>query len=119
MPFWDREWGSCEKASPHESFQETLMHCLMINVPGNIFYQANKAAAAIRKDWIIVIKGKKQAMASGGPASHMIKATDPSGKSMPEVEITNKIMGLRHAVATTTAFLIKYVGLIPKYMKKL
>ncbi|KAI3466905.1 hypothetical protein Pfo_023568 [Paulownia fortunei] len=102
------------------------MHCIMLNVPGTIFYRANKAAAAIRKELLSVIKEKKQAMASGAPLqdilSHMIVVADPSGKSMPEAEIADKIMGLLTAgystVATTITFLMKYVGLSSEIYEK-
>ncbi|XP_042037109.1 beta-amyrin 28-monooxygenase-like [Salvia splendens] len=97
------------------------MHCIMLNLPGTIFYRGNKAAAALRKELIAVIKEKKEAMAKGGPLhdilSHMIVASDPSGKSMPEPEIADKMMGLLTAgystVATTMTFLMKYLGLNP------
>nr|AJD25249.1 cytochrome P450 CYP716C12 [Salvia miltiorrhiza] len=97
------------------------MHCIMLNVPGTIFYRGNKAAAAIRKELIAVIKEKKQAIAGGAPLhdilSHMIVASDPSGQSMPEPEIADKIMGILTAgystVATTMTFLMKYLGLNP------
>ncbi|EYU43204.1 hypothetical protein ABFS82_08G123500 [Erythranthe guttata] len=102
------------------------MHCIMLNIPGTIFYRANKAANAIRKELIAVIKEKKAAMASGAPLqdilSHMVVATDPSGRSMPEPEIADKIMGLLTAgystVATTMTFLMKYVGLNPEIYEK-
>lgn len=98
------------------------MHCIMLDLPGTIFHRANKAAAELRKELIAVIKEKKQAMAGGAPLhdilSHMIVASDPSGKSMPEPEIADKIMGLLTAgystVATTMTFLIKYLGLHPE-----
>ncbi|KAG8385160.1 hypothetical protein BUALT_Bualt03G0012900 [Buddleja alternifolia] len=102
------------------------MHSIMLNLPGTIFYRANKAAAAIRKELITLIKEKKQGMATGAPMqdilSHMIVVTDPSGKSMPEAEIADKIMGLLTAgystVATTITFLMKYVGLNPDVYEK-
>jgi cytochrome P450 len=102
------------------------MHCIMINLPGTIFYRANKAAAAIRKELVTVIREKKQAIASGSPMhdilSHMIVVTDPSGKSMPDYEIADKMMGLLTAgystVATTITFLMKYVGLNPEVYER-
>ncbi|KAH6763660.1 hypothetical protein C2S53_016074 [Perilla frutescens var. hirtella] len=97
------------------------MHCIMLDLPGTIFNRANKAAAALRKELIAVIKEKKAAIATGAPLhdilSHMIVASDPSGRSMPEPEIADKIMGILTAgystVATTMTFLMKYLGLNP------
>ncbi|KAL0310483.1 UNVERIFIED_CONTAM: Beta-amyrin 28-monooxygenase [Sesamum angustifolium] len=102
------------------------MHSIMLNVPGTIFYRANKAAAAIRKELLSVTTEKKQAMASCAPLqdilSHMIVIRDQSGKSMPEAEIADKIMGLLTAgystVATTITFLMKYVGLSSEIYEK-
>ncbi|KZV58290.1 beta-amyrin 28-oxidase-like [Dorcoceras hygrometricum] len=100
------------------------LHSIMLNFPGTTFYGAQTAAAAIRKELQIVIKEKKQAMASGSPMhdilSHLIvNATDPSA----EDEIADRIMGLLTAgystVAATITFFMKYVGLSPKIYKKI
>ncbi|XP_009758679.1 beta-amyrin 28-monooxygenase-like [Nicotiana tabacum] len=94
------------------------LHAMLLNFPGTAFYRANKAAIAVRRELIGVIKEKKEEMANGVKMQdilcHMIVVTDSKGKFMPENEIADKIMGLLVAgystVATTITFLMKYVG---------
>ncbi|KAG9157048.1 hypothetical protein Leryth_009100 [Lithospermum erythrorhizon] len=102
------------------------MHSIVLDFPGMVFYRANKAAAAIRKELSVVISKKKKEVASVMASSsgqkpvlmdilsYMILATDPNGKFMPEAELADKMMGLLVAgystVATAITFLMKYVG---------
>ncbi|XP_051128766.1 beta-amyrin 28-monooxygenase-like [Andrographis paniculata] len=109
------------------------MHSIMLNIPGTVFYRANKAAAFIRKELVDVIQEKKQAMADHGSPpmrdilSHLIAmamttTTTGPAAAAADYETADKIMGLLTAgystVATTITFLMKYVGLHPEIYEK-
>lgn len=103
------------------------MHSVMVNLPGTIFYRANKAAAALRKELTAVIREKKLAMAESGAQmhdilSHLINITAAAAGRGEEAEIADKIMGLLTAgystVATAMTFLVKYVGLSSEIYEK-
>lgn len=102
------------------------LHCIPLNFPGTVFYRANKAATAIRKEILSIVKEKKEALSSGNKMhdilAYMILASDENGKFMPETEITDKIMGLLVAgystVATAIAFLMKHIGEHPDIYQK-
>lgn len=113
--------NSSEKMSKLVSYFDDIslgLHAMILNVPGTAFYRANKAAIAIRKELIGVIKEKKDEMAKGVRMQdilcHMIAVKDNNGKLMGDNEIADKIMGILVAgystVATTITFLMKYVG---------
>ncbi|OMO73739.1 Cytochrome P450 [Corchorus olitorius] len=102
------------------------LHSIPVMIPGTIFYRAKKAATSINEELREVIKEKKAALASGAPMqdilTHMIVATDPSGKHMPEKDIADKIMGLIVAgystVAVAMTMFIKFVGERPDIYAK-
>ncbi|KAI3706297.1 hypothetical protein L6452_23933 [Arctium lappa] len=103
------------------------LHSLVVNFPGTVFYRANKAATAIRKELVAMIRKKKAALVKGVSMqdilSHLIVVKDAAGKCMPEEEIADKIMGLIVAgystVATVMTFFMKYVGLNPGIYDKI
>ncbi|KAK4347435.1 hypothetical protein RND71_033774 [Anisodus tanguticus] len=103
------------------------LHAMILNVPGTAFHRANKAAIAVRRELIGVIKDKREEIANGVKMQdilcHMIVVKDSNGKLMGENEIADKIMGLLVAgystVATTIAFLMKYVGERPDIYEKI
>ncbi|KAL0011987.1 hypothetical protein SO802_007095 [Lithocarpus litseifolius] len=67
------------------------LHSIPVKFPGTIFYKANKAAAAIRKELRSVIQEKKSAIASGQPMqdilSHMIVVTDHLGSTCQRLKL--------------------------------
>lgn len=101
---------------------------IILNVPGTTFYRANKAAAALRKELLGVIRERREAMAAGKPMrgllSHMIVFTDlGTGKRMPDAVIADNIMGMVIAgfntVASAITFLMKNVGERPLIYNKI
>ncbi|KAI8000069.1 Beta-amyrin 28-monooxygenase [Camellia lanceoleosa] len=105
------------------------LHSIMVNFPGTNFYRAGKAADAIRRELMAVVRERRAAMVGGGGAikqdilSHMIVVSDPIGKGMGEAEIADKMMGLLVAgyanVAVTISFFMKFVGESPDIYNKI
>ncbi|GMP71537.1 hypothetical protein CsSME_00029897 [Camellia sinensis var. sinensis] len=105
------------------------LHSIMVNFPGTNFYRASKAADAIRRELMAVVRERRAAMVGGGGAmkqdilSHMIVVSDPIGKGMGEAEIADKMMGLLVAgyanVAVTISFFMKFVGESPDIYNKI
>lgn len=92
-----------------------------------MFYRAMKAAEAMRKEVLMLIKEKKAAVSSGGAKvtdimSHLLFNPDPTGRFIPENEVADKVMGLMtggfHSPSMATSFLIKYLGEYPKVCDK-
>lgn len=98
------------------------LHTVSLNVPGTTFHCAMKAADAMRKEILLLIKEKKSAMSSGikmhDIMSFMLFNADPTGTSVPENEVADKVMGLMaggfHSPSMATSFLIKYLGENPE-----
>lgn len=103
------------------------LHTLPVNVPGTPFYRAMKAAEAMRKEVLMLIKEKKAAVSSSGAKvtdimSHLLFNPDPTGRFIPENEVADKVMGLMtggfHSPSMATSFLIKYLGEYPEVCDK-
>ncbi|XP_061993301.1 beta-amyrin 28-monooxygenase-like [Rosa rugosa] len=104
------------------------LHTVPVNIPGTAFYQAMKAAQAVRETIQSFIKEKKEVMASTGNKMHdllsyLIATADPvTGRFMPENEIADKIMGnvaaSFNSPAMTTTFIVKFLGERPDIYDK-
>lgn len=105
------------------------LHTIPLNVPGTTFYRAMKAANAMRKEVMLLIKEKKAGMSSGANEikindimSHLLFNPDPTGRFMPENEVADKVMGLMmggfHSPSMATSFLVKYLGERPDICDK-
>ncbi|KAF5944865.1 hypothetical protein HYC85_018942 [Camellia sinensis] len=96
------------------------LHSIMVNFPGTNFYRVGKAADAIRRELMAVVRERRADMVGDEGAmkqdilSHMIVVSDPTGKGMGDAEIADKMMGLLVAgytnVAITISFFMKFVG---------
>ncbi|CAL5410393.1 unnamed protein product [Camellia sinensis] len=104
------------------------LHSIMVNFPSTNFYRAGKAADAIRRELMAMVRERRATMVGGRGAmkqdilSHMIVVSDPTGKGMGEAEIADKMMGLLVAgyanVAVTISFFMKFVGESPDIYNK-
>ncbi|KAF8017032.1 hypothetical protein BT93_H2285 [Corymbia citriodora subsp. variegata] len=104
------------------------LHSIPWKIPGTIFYNASRGAAAIRKALLSVIREKKEVLASGAKSldilSFRVAAADPAtGRMMPEAEIADKMMGMLTAgyntVASAITFLMKFVAERPDIYDKI
>ncbi|GMP71516.1 hypothetical protein CsSME_00029879 [Camellia sinensis var. sinensis] len=104
------------------------LHSIMVNFPSTNFYRVGKAADAIRRELMAMVRERRATMVGGRGAmkqdilSHMIVVSDPTGKGMGEAEIADKMMGLLVAgyanVAVTISFFMKFVGESPDIYNK-
>ncbi|XP_076956106.1 beta-amyrin 28-monooxygenase-like [Bidens hawaiensis] len=101
---------------------------LPINLPGTRFYSANKAAAAIRKELMIIIKERRVELEEGKTSSsqdllsHLLTSSDENGRYLTEKDIANNILLLLfagHDTSTVTiTLLIKSLGERPDVYDK-
>ncbi|XP_076883663.1 beta-amyrin 28-monooxygenase-like [Bidens hawaiensis] len=101
---------------------------LPINLPGTRFYSANKAAAAIRKELMIIIKERRVELKEGKTSSsqdllsHLLTSSDENGRYLTEKDIANNILLLLfagHDTSTVTiTLLIKSLGEHPDVYEK-
>ncbi|KAJ0730255.1 putative cytochrome P450 [Helianthus annuus] len=100
---------------------------LPINIPGTRFYHAKRAATAIKKHLIMIIKQRKLALKQeNAPSfedllSHLLLSSDENGRFLSEMEIANNILLLLFAGHDTTAvsitLLMKSLGEHPDVYK--
>ncbi|XP_024191991.2 beta-amyrin 28-monooxygenase [Rosa chinensis] len=118
--------GRTEKFTELMNIITSGLHTVPLSIPGTTFYSAIKAADAMRKEVLLLIKEKKAAMSSGVQMhdimSFMLFNADPTGRFVPENEVADKIMGLMaggfHSPSMATSFLIKYLGENPEICDK-
>ncbi|GKA23876.1 beta-amyrin 28-oxidase-like protein [Tanacetum coccineum] len=83
---------------------------LPINIPGTRFYRAKRAANAIKKQLIVIIKQRRQALKQEDQSSsfedllsHLLLSSDENGRFLSEAEIANNILLLLFAGHDTSA----------------
>nr|GFD03638.1 beta-amyrin 28-oxidase-like [Tanacetum cinerariifolium] len=82
---------------------------LPINIPGTRFYRAKRAANAIKKQLIVIIKQRRQALKQDQSSSfedllsHLLVSSDENGRFLSEAEIANNILLLLFAGHDTSA----------------
>jgi len=101
---------------------------LPIDLPGTPFNKAIKASNFIRKELIKIIKQRKIDLAEGVASptqdilSHMLLTSDENGKSMNELNIADKILGLliggHDTASVACTFLVKYLAELPHIYDK-
>ncbi|OWM89854.1 hypothetical protein CDL15_Pgr024603 [Punica granatum] len=108
-------------------FSKGLMS-IALDFPGTQFHAAMRAAEAIRRELLVLVRQRridlnnKVASPTQDLMSFLLSNPDEDGKFMPEVEITNNILGLlygAHGSSTSTiTLLIKYLGELPQVREK-
>ncbi|MFS8009065.1 putative cytochrome P450 [Helianthus anomalus] len=101
---------------------------LPINIPGTRFYSANKAAAAIRTELMMIIKARRVELEEGKASSsqdllsHLLTSSDENGRYLTEKDIANNILLLLFAGHDTSTvaitLLIKSLGEHPDVYDK-
>lgn len=96
-----------------------------INLPGTPFNKGIRASKAIRKKLSVIIRRRKEELEEGRAApgqdilSHMLVATDESGKPMitSDNDIADKILGLliggHDTASAACTFIVKYLAELP------
>lgn len=95
-----------------------------IDLPGTPFNRAIKCAGFIRKELVAIIRRRKVDLAEGTATatqdilSHMLLASDESGRFMEEMDIADKILGLlvggHDTASSACAFVVKYLAELPE-----
>ncbi|TKY60765.1 Beta-amyrin 28-oxidase [Spatholobus suberectus] len=94
-----------------------------IDLPGTPFNKAIKAANAIRKELLKIIRQRKVDLAEGKALptqdilSHMLLTSDENGQFMKELDVADKILGLliggHDTASAACTFIVKYLAELP------
>lgn len=89
---------------------------LPINIPGTRFYRAKRAANTIKKQLIVIIKQRRQALKQEDQSSsfedllsHLLVSSDENGRFLSEAEIANNVLLLLFAGHDTSAVSITFL----------
>lgn len=94
-----------------------------IDIPGTPFNKAIKAAKAIRKELLQIIRQRKVDLGEGKASatqdilSHMLTTCDENGQFMNELDIADKILGLliggHDTASVACTFIVKFLAELP------